>query len=104
MEEGSLGSLPRSRVSVKFFVNNYFRLYEKRASPPWRDLAIGYPRSRLGGLEIFHINALNTTHSYTLLYTPIHSYTLLHTTEFVLASIFLDDFSFYKFCLFMCRL
>ena len=78
MEEGSLGSLPRSRVSVKFFVNIYFRLYEKRASPPWRDLAIGYPRSRLGGLEIFHINALNTTHSYTLLYTPIHSYTL-HT-------------------------
>ena len=29
-----------------------------RASPPWRDLAIDYPRSRLGGLEIFHINAL----------------------------------------------
>ena len=51
-------SLPRSRVSVKFFVKLYFRLYEKRASPPWRDLAIDYPRSRLGGLEIFHINAL----------------------------------------------
>ena len=29
-----------------------------RASPPWRDLAIHCPRSRLGGLEIFHINAL----------------------------------------------
>ena len=28
----------------------------------------------------------------------------LHTTKFVLASIFLDNFSFYKFCLFMCRL
>ena len=36
----------------------YFRLYERRASPPWRDLAIDYPRSRLGGLEIFHINVL----------------------------------------------
>ena len=31
----------------------------RRASPPWRDLAIDYPRSHLGGLEIFHdINAL----------------------------------------------
>ena len=29
-------------------------LYERRASPPWRDLAIDYPRSRLGGLENFH--------------------------------------------------
>ena len=34
------------------------RSYE-RVSPPWRNLAIDYPRSRLGGLEIFHINALN---------------------------------------------
>ena len=33
----------------------YFRLYERRASPPWRDLATDYPRSRLGGLEILHI-------------------------------------------------
>ena len=53
-----LPSLPRSRVSAKLFVNICFRLYERRASPPWRDLAIDYPRSRLGGLEIFHINAL----------------------------------------------
>ena len=30
------------RVSVKFFVEIYFRLYEKRASPPWQDLAIDY--------------------------------------------------------------
>ena len=51
-------SLPRFRVSVNFFVKIYFRLYERRASPPWRDLAIDYPRSRLGGLGIFHINAL----------------------------------------------
>ena len=29
-----------------------FHLYEKRASPLKRDLAIDYPRSRLGGLEI----------------------------------------------------
>ena len=57
MEEGQ-PSLPRSRVSVKFLVKIYFRLYGKRTSPPWRDLAIDYPRSRLGGLEIFHINAL----------------------------------------------
>ena len=48
----------RSRVSVKFYVKIYFRLYEGRASLPWWDLAIDYPRSRLGGLEIFHINAL----------------------------------------------
>ena len=62
MEEGQPSSqgqpfLPRSRVSVKFFVKIYFRLYERRAGPPWRDLAIDQ-RSRLGGLEIFHINAL----------------------------------------------
>ena len=31
-----------------------FRLHEKRASSPKRDLVIDYPRSRLGGLEIFH--------------------------------------------------
>ena len=36
----------------------YFHLYERRASPLWRDLAIDYPRSRLGGMEIFHTNAL----------------------------------------------
>ena len=32
--------------------------YERKASPPWQDLAIDYPRSRLGSkMEIFHINA-----------------------------------------------
>ena len=41
-----------------FFVKIYFRLYERRAGPPWRDPAIDYPRSRLGRLETFHINAL----------------------------------------------
>ena len=56
MEKGQ-PSLPRFRVSVKFFAKIYSRLYERRASPPWRDLAIDYQRSRLGGLEIFHINA-----------------------------------------------
>ena len=50
--------MPTSRVSVKFFVKICFRLYERRASPHWRDLTIDYPRSRLGGLEILHINAL----------------------------------------------
>lgn len=40
---------PRSRVLVKI----YIRFYERRASPLWRDLAIDYPRSHLGGLEIF---------------------------------------------------
>ena len=35
-------SLPRSRVSVKFFVKICFRLCERRTSPPWRDLAIDY--------------------------------------------------------------
>ena len=34
------------------------RSYEGKAGHPWRDLTIDYPRSRLGGLEIFHINAL----------------------------------------------
>ena len=41
MEEGQ-PSLPRSRISVKFFVKICCRLYEKRASPPWQDLAIDY--------------------------------------------------------------
>ena len=34
------------------------RLYQRRASLPRRDLNIQYPRSRLGGLEIFHVNAI----------------------------------------------
>ena len=50
--------LPRSCVSVKFLVEIYYRFYERMASPPWRDLSIVYPRSRLGGLEMFHINTL----------------------------------------------
>ena len=41
MEKGQ-PSLPRSRISVKFFVKICCRLYEKRASPPWQDLAIDY--------------------------------------------------------------
>ena len=35
------------RVSIKFFVNIYFRLYETGVSPPLWDLANYYPRSRL---------------------------------------------------------
>ena len=42
MEEGQ-PSLSRSRVSVEFFLKIYFRLYERRASPPWLDLAIDLP-------------------------------------------------------------
>ena len=38
--------MPRYRVSVKLFVKIYFHLYERKACPPWRDLAINYPRSR----------------------------------------------------------
>ena len=34
--------LPRSRVSDKFFDKICFRLYERRASILWRDLAIDY--------------------------------------------------------------
>ena len=30
-----------ARLAVKFFVKIYFRLYERRASPPWWDLANG---------------------------------------------------------------
>ena len=41
----------------EILIKNCLRLHEKRASPPRRDLAIAYPRSRLVGLEISHINA-----------------------------------------------
>ena len=99
MEEGQ-PSFQRSHVSVKFFVKIYFRLYERRASPSWRDLAIDYPRSHLGGLDIFHINALKRA----ALLGRLASQSSVHTTKFVLASIFLENVSFYKFCLFMCRL
>ena len=64
----------------------------RRASPPWRDLAIDYPRSRLGGLEIFHINALKRA-----------SKSKLRTHDRVcLDQHFLDNVSFHKLCLFMC--
>ncbi len=46
----------RSRVLFEILIKNCLRLHEKRASPPRRDLAIAYPRSRLVGLEISHIN------------------------------------------------
>ena len=77
-------------VSVKFF-----------ASPPWQDLAIDYPRSRLGGLEIFHINTLIRG---LVLLRRLASKSSVHMTKLVFASICLDNVSFYKFCLFMCRL
>ena len=69
--------------SLSKFISVY---YERRASSPWRDLAIGYPRSRLGWLEIFHINA----HKWAG--PPIRglaSQISVHTTKFVLTSIFL---------------
>ena len=47
----------RSRVLFEILIKNCLGLHEKRASPPRRDLAIAYPRSRLVGLEISHINA-----------------------------------------------
>ena len=64
-------------------------LYDE-GSLPWRDLAIDYQRSRLGGLEIFHINAFKRA-------GPPRRASSVHTTKFVLASIVLGNFSFYKF-------
>ena len=51
---------PRSHISVNLnSLSKFIFVYMRRASPPWRYLAIDYPRSHLGGLEIFHdINAL----------------------------------------------
>ena len=49
-----------SRVSLKFFVKIYFRLYERGVSPPLHHLANYYPRSHLEGLQLFHINVLKT--------------------------------------------
>ena len=49
------------------------------------DLAIDYPRSRLGGLEIFHINALERA---GLPRRASKSKLRIHTTKFVFASIF----------------
>ena len=57
MEEGQ-PSLPRSHLAGLFLYRILFRLHERRASPPRRDLVIQYPRSRLGGLEISHVNAI----------------------------------------------
>ena len=76
-------------VSVKFFVKIGFCLYERRASPPWRDLAIDYPRSRLGGLESFHINALKML----ALLGGLSSQSSIHTTKVVLTSIFFFHFT-----------
>ena len=56
MEEGQ-PSLPRSHLARLFFIEFCF-VYMRGASPPRRDLAIQHPRSRLGGLEISHVNAI----------------------------------------------
>ena len=55
------GSEPAFQVELAHFADisppceipckMYFRLHEKRVSPPKGDLTIVYPRSRLGGLE-----------------------------------------------------
>ena len=50
--------MPRSHLAGLFLYTILFRLHERRASPPRQDLAIQYPRSRLGGLEIAHVNAI----------------------------------------------
>ena len=47
MEEGQPSS-PRPSVSVKTFVKIYFRLYERKASTPTLDLAIGILPRRAG--------------------------------------------------------
>ena len=76
---------PLCQDSVKTFVKMYICVY-MRGGPALlgRILLL---RSCLGGLEIL-----------------LASQSSIQTTKFVLASIFLDNFSFYKFCLFMCRL
>ena len=88
MEEGQpywqgQPSLPRSRVSVKFFVKICFRLYERRASPHWQDLAIDYRDLAQEGwkLSIFLLGGLASQSS-------------LHTTKAVLTSIFQITFHF----------
>ena len=77
-----------------------FVIYERRDSPPWRDLAIDYPRSRLGGLEIFHINALKRAGPPR---RASKSKLRIHDKG-CLDQHFLDNFSFHKLCLFMCRI
>ena len=74
-----LALFAETRVSIKFFVTIYFRLYARIRA-------------------IFHINALKRAGP------PIGrqaSQSSVHTTK---ASISLNNFSFYKFCLFICRL
>ena len=62
-----------------------FHLYEKRrVSPLWRDRAIDYLRSRLGGLETFHINALKRAGPLG----GLASQSSVHKTRLSLASIF----------------
>ena len=53
---GSASPLPRSHVSVKFFVKICFRLYEE-GQPSLARSRYWLPRSRLEGLEIFHVNS-----------------------------------------------
>ena len=57
---GRASPLCRDPASQLNSLSKFIFVYERRASPPWRDLAIYYPRSRLAGLEIFHINALKS--------------------------------------------
>ena len=52
------GQPARSHLADLFLYKILFRLHERRASLPRRDLAIQYTRSRLGGLEISHVNAI----------------------------------------------
>ena len=56
MEEGQ-SSLPRPSVSVKTFVKMYLCLYERRASPPWLDLAIEILPRKAGNFP-YTVNAL----------------------------------------------
>ena len=51
--------MPRSRLPLKSLCKIYFHLHGRMASPPERDIAIAYPRSRVEGLEIFHRNTLS---------------------------------------------
>ena len=47
-----------SHLAGLFLYRILFRLHERKASVPRQDLAIQYPRTRLGGLEISHVNAI----------------------------------------------
>ena len=75
---------------VKLYVKIFFRLYKRRASHPWRDLAIDCTISRPRGLQSFHLNV----HKRAGLLGGLASQSSLQTTKFVLASICLDNFHF----------